>query len=133
MRERFVGVNDEGVSLFDRGGQVRADFTQGFASINSPATDLGPENPGRISSGDYQINPLGHLLPSNIVTPLATWRQVPPEMNIAVSMILMLSLALATIDTEEGRQKNRFTPSNIHSFQIVDFNDFLPESAAEGV
>lgn len=127
MRERYVGVNDEGVALFDKGGQVRADFTQGFATMNSPAVDLGPENPSRVSSGDYQMNPLGHILPSNVVTPLSTWRQTPTNLNIAVSMLVMLSLALATIDDEDNSGPRKNGPKRIESFQIVDFNDFLPE------
>jgi len=129
---RFSGrITDDNITMFDRLGELRVAFGKGMTKFTAPAVQLGPDDPGRVFSGNYQMNPVGKVISSNIVTPLPTWLETHAgQASLAMGMIFAIAAVADDIDDEINDSNNGVLgrPRRKKSFQIVDFEDFLPES-----
>jgi len=131
VSKSFIKITDNGLEGYDKNGDLRLAANKGLTQFTAPAIQLGPENPGRIYSGNNQMNPLGQHLPSDIVTPLPTWIEVPPEMSIAMTMIMAIASVIESLEEDSSGGTVLGKPKIKSNYQILNFDDFLPESIGD--
>jgi hypothetical protein len=136
MGQFQVKVSGKDVSLFDRQGRVRASFADTHTKFNSSSIDLGVTDPARITATNEQMNPMGRHIASTIVSPQPTWTPVIPAVNIAMTMILAIVAIANQLEDETNSKASRNSllgkPVYRENYQIINFEDFLPESVTNG-
>lgn len=130
MGRYSIRLRNDDYTVFDRNGQMRVALAKGMTKFTAPSIQLGADDPGRIFTGNEQMNPLGRYIPSTVVSPQPTWIPVTPEVNIAVNMIFAILAAVDDLEEATGSSYNLGAgrTKRIKSFQILNFEDLLPEN-----
>lgn len=128
MSDYRIKITDDSLIGYDRLGELRVAFGKGFTTFTSPSINLGPSDPGRITSGNEQMNPLGRHVPSTVVSPQPTWVFSLPNVALAIEMIAAIVAIVDEIqDNIEQEDSVLGVPAKIKSYQIVNFEDYIPE------
>lgn len=121
-------LKGDSVTWFDRHGQLRIAAGSGMTKFTAPSVQLGADDPGRIFTGNEQMNPLSRHVPSTVVSPQTTWNPALPQVNIAVAMIFAIVAAVNEVEdsiSDSGSLLGR--RKRVQNYQIIDFEEFLPE------
>lgn len=132
MYDLTIKTNSKGFAVFDRDGRHRMTVSDQHAKIDSASVNINVSDPARITTNREQANPLGRYVASSIVSPQPTWTPIVPTINIAMTMIFAIAAIASEIEDDiSDKSFGPFgKPIRRTSFQIVNFEDFLPESAA---
>lgn len=127
MRRNQVRMSPEGVDLFSENSKVGG-FTRALVKLFGQNVDLGPSDVGRIHSGDWRMNPAVSTIPSTIVSPQVTWMPALPEVSLLLVMLWSITEALDKMEDGEEGSGSRPRMKRERRFQILDFNQMLPEA-----
>ena len=116
------------VSLFGEDGLLAA-FSKTSTKIDTATLDIGPSDVGRVRSGNNQMNPAGQFVPSTIVSPQPGWLPIIQSTFALLSILKVISSYLDDMDEEVNSGDNSVRHKFIQRYQIVDFNQMLPESS----
>lgn len=125
-------TNSKGFTAFDRQGRHRLTASDEQMKVDAASVNLGISDPARLTTQSEQANPLGRHVASTVVSPQPTWLPIVPQINIAMTMIFAIVAIANQIEDDMGEKtfSGLGRPVRRTNFQIVNFDDFLPEIAA---
>lgn len=134
MFNHSIKVTPDGVSLYDSDGSKRAELSKSRTSFDSVSFDAGVGDAGRIGYRAHAMNPMSALVPSDAVTPVKLWMEIPPVYIVGSILyeILKVLSEFRDLERENAPVSRLGKPKKITTFQIINFNDFLPERVTDG-
>jgi len=116
------------VELYDQNEKL-ATFSKDVSRLGGDSVQFQTQDFGRMEVGGRQGNPMSQYLPSDVVTPHTVWLTINPLANFALNLIWAVKEVMDALesDEEDAETRARVSPRTKDVYQIVDFNEFLPE------
>lgn len=120
----FFKSNDQSAEIFV-GDQKLLSVSENQSRLGGATTQVEAE-PSNFLAGLYQGNPVSQYIPSDIVTPHTVWLDVNPALSIIANVIWAIKEAIDQVEEESEQARNRGV-KKITRFQIINYNEMLPE------